>query len=135
MHGERIDSHHHLWKYSHADYPWMLQGMESIRRDFLVDDLQEAMRSGSIDGVVTVQARQSLIETDWLLGLASRHRFMRGVVGWVPLIDSNVGVHLEKYACEPKLKAVRHVLHDEVDDFYILREDFNRGVALLRRFG
>ena len=132
---ERIDSHHHLWKYSHAEYPWMLEGMETIRRDFLVSDLQRAMRSGGIDAVVTVQARQSVTETEWLLDLASQHHFMCGVVGWLPLIDAKVGKQLEKYAAHPKLKAVRHVLHDEPDDLYMLREDFNRGVALLKEFG
>jgi L-fuconolactonase len=33
------------------------------------------------------------------------------------------------------LKGVRHVLHDEPDDDYMLRQDFNRGIASLRRFG
>jgi L-fuconolactonase len=135
MSEERIDSHHHLWKYAPADYPWMLEGMELIRRDFLVPELQHAMREGRIDGVVTVQARQSLVETEWLLDLASAHDFMRGVVGWVPLADPAVVSHLEKYWDYPKLKAVRHVLHDEPDDFYMLREDFNRGVALLEDVG
>lgn len=109
--------------------------MELIRRDFLVPELQDAMREGRIDAVITVQARQSLVETDWLLDLASRHDFMRGVVGWVPLADPAVAAHLEKYWNYPKLKAVRHVLHDESDDFYMLREDFNRGVALLEDVG
>jgi L-fuconolactonase len=132
---ERIDSHHHLWKYSPAEYPWMLKGMEAIRRDFLVEDLRLAMQAGAIDAVVTVQARQSLAETDWLLDLASRYPFIRGVVGWLPLADPALPSQLEKYAANPKLKAVRHVLHDEPDDFYILREDFNRGVARLKDFG
>src|ERR1700745_2874849 len=95
---ERIDSHHHLWKYCLREYPWMLDGMESIRRDFLMPELQQAIREGGIDGVVTVQARQSLVETEWLLDLASRHDFMRGVVGWVPLIAPAVPSHLEKCA-------------------------------------
>jgi L-fuconolactonase len=81
------------------------------------------------------EARQNLIETEWLLDLASRHEFMRGVVGWVPLTDLKVGTQLEKYAVDPKLKAVRHVIQDEADDFYILRDDFNRGVSLLKEFG
>jgi L-fuconolactonase len=135
MESERIDAHHHLWKYSAEDYPWMLPGMESIRRDFLVHDLKQVMEEGRIDGVVTVQARQSLVETEWLLGLARDRAFMRGVVGWVPLIDEAVGSHLERFSANPKLKAVRHVLHDEPDDFYMLREDFNRGVGLLKKFG
>ncbi|HXY11163.1 MAG TPA: amidohydrolase family protein [Terriglobales bacterium] len=135
MREERIDSHHHLWKYSGADYPWMLNGMEAIRRDFLVEDLRLAMQAGAIDGVVTVQARQSLAETEWLLDLASGYPFMRGIVGWVPLTDPALPSQLEKYAANPKLKAVRHVLHDEPDDFYLLREDFNRGIARLKDFG
>jgi L-fuconolactonase len=135
MREERIDSHHHLWKYSPKEYPWMLDGMDSIRRDFLVSELQQAMKEGGIDGVVTVQARQSLVETEWLLDLASRHDFMRGVVGWVPLTDPAVATYLERYAANRKLKAVRHVLHDERDDLYILRDDFNRGIARLKELG
>ena len=113
----------------------MLEGMGSIRRDFLVGDLQQAMREGGIDGVVTVQARQSVVETEWLLDLVSCHDFMRGVVGWVPLADPAVASHLERYAAHAKLKAVRHVLHDEPDDLYILRNDFNRGIARLKEIG
>jgi L-fuconolactonase len=135
MREERIDSHHHLWKYSHTDYPWISEGMESIRQDFLIPELKQAMQAAKIDGVVTVQARQSLLETDWLLELASQHDFMRGVVGWVPLCDPAVESHLQKYWHNPRLKAVRHVLHDEPDDFYMLREDFNRGVSQLEDVG
>ena len=35
----------------------------------------------------------------------------------------------------PKLKAVRHVLQDEPDDSYMLRDDFNRGIELLTNSG
>jgi len=134
MPAERIDAHHHLWRYSAEDYPWMLDGMESIRRDFLVSDLKQAMQEGGIDAVVTVQARQSLFETEWLLSMARHLPVMRGVVGWVPLTDPAVVSQLERLAANPKLKAVRHVLHDESDDLYMLRTDFNRGVSLLKDF-
>jgi L-fuconolactonase len=132
---ERIDSHHHLWKYSPADYPWISEDMKSIRQDFLIPELKQAMQIAKIDGVVTVQARQSLFETDWLLELASQNDCIRAVVGWVPLTDPAVGSHLEKYWHYPKLKAVRHVLQDEPDDLFILREDFNRGVSQLEDVG
>jgi L-fuconolactonase len=113
----------------------MLSGMESIRRDFLVDELSAVVHESVINGVVTAQARQSLVETEWLLGLASQHDFMRAVVGWVPLAAPNVESSLEKHASNPKLKSVRHVLHDEPDDFYVLRPEFNAGISLLRQFG
>ena len=56
-----------------------------------------------------------------------------GVVGWVPLVDPSVESHIERFAQNKHLKAFRHVLHDEPDDFYMLRSDFNRGVSLLAK--
>ena len=135
IHTEVIDAHHHLWKYSREEYPWMLDGMGSIRRDFLIDELKVVQRQANVEGFVTVQARQTVAETAWLLQLASRHRIMRAVVGWIPLTDPEVASVLERFADNPNLRAVRHVLHDEPDDFYILREDFNHGVGLLKDFG
>jgi L-fuconolactonase len=132
---ERIDAHHHLWRYSREEYSWIANSMEPIRRDFLIPELTQAMREGSINRVVTVQARQRLAETDWLLELASQHEFMRVVVGWLPLTDARIGSLLERYAAHPKLKGIRHLLQDESDDFYMLRKDFNDGIALLSQFG
>lgn len=130
-----IDAHQHLWHFNEPDYPWINQGMTGLRRDFLMPDLKAVMREAGVDGTVVVQARQTLAETEWLLGLADRHSELLGVVGWVPLTDPGVESTLGRFASNPRLRAVRHVLHDEPDDFYMLREDFNRGVALLRSFG
>jgi L-fuconolactonase len=130
-----IDSHHHFWNYTEADYGWIPPEWSMIRRDFLPDDMQKEIASAGVDGVVSVQARQSLLETDWLLGFAAQHAFIRGVVGWLPLIDPAVETHLDHYAANPKLRSLRHVLQAEADDAYMLREDFNRGISALTRRG
>jgi L-fuconolactonase len=130
-----IDAHHHLWRYNDRDYAWMSGEMGALRRDFLVPDLIEVTRAAGVDGTVAVQARQVLEETESLLGFAESTSLIRGVVGWVPLVDPAVERDLARFASHPLLKAVRHVLHDEPDDFYMLREDFNHGIALLPRFG
>jgi L-fuconolactonase len=131
----KIDAHHHLWKYDAPQYPWISENMGLLRRDFLVPDLMDVLQESGIEGVVTVQARQALAETRWLLELAHRHDFVRVVVGWVALTDPKVDRDLEHFSTHAKLKSVRHVLHDEPDDLYILREDFNRGIKLLKDFG
>jgi L-fuconolactonase len=131
----KIDAHHHLWKYSAAQYPWISENMGLLRRDFLIQDLIDVLEESDIDGVITVQARQALAETQWLLDLARSHDFVRGVVGWVALADPKVERDLEHLSTHAKLKSVRHLLQDEPDDFYILREDFNRGIKLLQDFG
>jgi L-fuconolactonase len=130
-----IDAHHHLWRYNHRDYAWMSAAMIPLRRDFLIPDLEKVVQESGVTGTVVVQARQTLEETEWLLELAARHPLLLGVVGWVPLVAPNVAGELDRLAADPKLKAVRHVLHDEPDDSYMLRKDFNRGVSLLHARG
>jgi L-fuconolactonase len=130
----RIDAHHHFWKYDPAEYDWINDQMSRIRRDFLPADLHEEMRAAGISGAISVQARQTLEETRWLLELAGRHHFILGVVGWVPLTDPKVDTILADLTRSRKLRGVRHVLQDEPDPFYLLRDDFNAGIRALRRF-
>jgi L-fuconolactonase len=130
-----IDAHHHLWRYNNHDYTWMSGAMTSLRRDFLVPDLEAVMRASGVGGAIAVQACQTVEETEWLLKLAARHPMIRGVVGWVPLCAPEADELLDQLAAHPRLVAVRHVLHDEPDDFFMLRKDFNRGVAFLEGHG
>ena len=130
----RIDSHQHFWQYDPVEYGWIGEEMSALRRDFLPADLQVEIDAAGIDGVISVQARQTLAETAWLLELAERHDSIVGVVGWVPLISPEVTADLERFVAAPGLKGVRHVLQDEPDEQYILREDFNAGIRALRRF-
>ncbi|MCC6588431.1 MAG: amidohydrolase family protein [Bryobacterales bacterium] len=129
----KIDSHHHLWNYTPQEYGWISDPMKIIRRDFVPMDLRSALGSAGVSGAVTVQARETLEETTWLLTLAKSESKMQGVVGWVPLVEPRVGDLLEKLAADPKMKGVRHVLQD--DKASVLMEDnrFNAGVGLLPR--
>ncbi len=129
-----IDAHQHFWHYTAEEYAWIDDTMPILRRDFLPADLQAATEGCGIDGVVTVQARQTMKETHWLLDLASRNEFIRGVVGWCPLLDPRLRDILEPLSKNEKLKAVRHVLQDEPDERYVLRDDFNLGVSQLKEF-
>jgi len=131
---ECIDAHHHLWRYQHEDYPWMGDGMEALRQDYLMADLEAVTREAGVTGTVAVQARQTTHETKWLSELAARSDLIRGVVGWAPLASMDAEPELERLANLPKVKGMRHVLHDEPDPFYMLREDFNRGVSLLKTY-
>ena len=131
----KIDAHHHFWKYSPAEYDWINEEMSVLRRDFLPADLEAEIKAAGIDGVVSVQARQVVAETAALLDFARENAFIRGVVGWVPLVSPKVTDELVAFAAEPKLRAVRHVLQGEPDEMYMLREDFNAGIRALRPFG
>jgi len=124
-----IDSHHHLWNYSAAEYDWIPPGTP-MAQDQLLAHLQTATAAAGVVATVAVQARQTVEESGWLLDLTAQSGTIAGVVGWVPLIEPDVGTHLGRLAAHEKFKGVRHVLQSEPDE-YFLRDDFHRGLALL----
>ena len=117
------------------EHVWMDDRMTVLKRDYLPDDLKPLLAAAEFDGTVAVQARQKLEETRWLLELAEQNIFIKGVVGWVDLRSPELHAQLEKFAHHPKLVGVRHVVHDEPDDHFILRPEFRRGIAQLKEFG
>ncbi|MFT5141812.1 MAG: L-fuconolactonase [Rhodothermales bacterium] len=131
----RIDSHQHFWAINDTDYVWMTDVHDVIRRDFLPKDLVPLLADSRIDGCVAVQARQMVAETAWLLRLSETYDQIRGVVGWVPLLESAGEPFLEEFAGHSKLVGVRHVVHDEPDDDFILRTDFGEGVRRMLNYG
>ena len=131
----RIDSHQHFWRYNPVQHGWMTEGMAAIRRDFLPDDLAPLLKSIGFDAVVAVQARQVLEENDWLLSLADRNDFIRGVVGWVDLRAKDVRSQIERYAGHPRFKGVRHIVEDEPDVGFLLLPEFRRGIRTLAEYG
>lgn len=124
-----IDSHHHLWSYSAAEYGWIPPG-SPLAQDQLLNQLEAAAAAAGVDGTIAVQARQTLEESDWLLSLADESEIIAGVVGWVPLTDPQVAAPLARLAANPKFKGVRHVLQGEPDACFI-NDDFHKGLAIL----
>lgn len=112
----------------------MGDGLGVLRRDFLIDDLRDVTAEAGVTGAIVVEAERTMAETEWLSKVAVSDDLICGVVGWAPLASPGVTSELEKIAAHPKMKAVRHPIHDELDDDFVLREDFNRGIAELKKF-
>lgn len=126
-----LDAHQHFWRYDPKAYAWMTEQMGALRRDYLPAELRPLLDGVGFGGSIAVQARQMVEETEWLLRLADKHDFIQGVVGWVDLRSPEVSRQLERYAAHPKLVGVRHVVHDEPDDRFMLLPDLRRGIAQL----
>ena len=129
-----IDSHQHFWYYEPEKHSWINDSMSVIRHDFLPTDLKKVYDENGINGCVAVQADQTLEETDFLLKLAQDNEFIKGVVGWLDLRAKNIDLVLERYHSEQKLKGWRHVLQDEADHNFLLRDDFLNGIAYLEKY-
>ena len=129
-----IDSHQHFWKYDVREYAWIDESMKMLRCDFMPEDLETDLKRNGFDGCIAVQARQTLEETQWLLELAGRNSFIKGVVGWVDLRSPEVRFQLQALCGNPKLTGVRHIVQSEPDDRFLLQPDFLRGIAMLAEF-
>lgn len=126
-----IDSHQHFWKYNPQTHDWITDEMSVIQRDFLPSDLEPILKQNNIDGCVAVQADQSEAETDFLLDLAEKNSFIKGVVGWVDLLADDVYESLERYAEFTKIKGFRHIVQGESNSDFMLRPKFKNGITEL----
>lgn len=130
-----IDAHQHFWQFDPVRDAWISEGtMSAIRRDFMPDDLQPLLQKSGIEACVAVQADQSEAETQFLLDLAEKNAFIRGVVGWADLRAKNLTERLDHFAQFPKLKGFRHILQGEAPGF-MLQKPFPEGVRALGKRG
>jgi L-fuconolactonase len=109
--------------------------MGVLRQDYLPNRLLTEIQSTHVDQVISVQARQSVRETDWLLEQASNNDWIRGVVGWLPIAQSSLDSELQRLRSYAKLKGLRHVVQDEPDPEFLDSKPFNAGISKLKDYG
>ena len=131
----RIDAHQHFWDPGRFEYAWMPPEPSVLRQTFLPDRLAPILARNRFEGSVLVQANTLLAETRWLLELAEANDFICGLVGWVDLTDARLGDTLDELQRRPKFKGVRHLVHDEPDDNWLLRGDVLAGLSEVARRG
>jgi L-fuconolactonase len=129
-----VDAHHHLWRFNEAEFGWIDDSMAMLRRDFLVNELQQEIEAAGIDATVAVQARESMEETYWLLECARSTSFIHGVVGWAPLTSEKLPELLDAFDEQKKLVGFREVVQGKPSG-YLLQTSFNRGIQELGRRG
>jgi L-fuconolactonase len=130
----RIDSHQHFWIYDPIKDAWIDDSMIVIKKDFQPKDVKPLLDENNFEGCVAVQADQSENETHYLLGLAEKYDFIKGVVGWVDFRVENIEERLEYFSQFKLLKGFRHIVQSEPQIDYLLRPDFCRGISLLAKY-
>jgi len=128
-----IDAHHHFWRYNEQEYGWIAPEQAELRADFLPEQLKSECEAVGVGGVVSVQARTTLEETNALLEFAAKHDFIAGVVGWVDLRSPDVSSTLDRYSEHPRFVGVREICQGAADEDYFDHSAFNRGVEELTR--
>ena len=105
--------------------------LSSIRRPYGPEDLRPLLRANGVDRSVLVQTISSLEETREFLVTAQQTDFVAAVVGWVDLTDPSVAQTISSLKSGPGgkfLAGIRHQVHDEPDELWLMREDVLRGI-------
>ncbi len=126
----RIDSHQHFWIFDPVRDSWIDDSMSVIQRNFMPEDLAPILKVHNLDGCVAVQAAQDDAQTVFLLDLAKKNDFIKGVVGWIDLQADDLEKQLEKYSETKKLSGFRHILQGENAEF-MLQPKFLRGLKTI----
>lgn len=130
-----IDAHHHFWDFNAAEFSWITPEMAPLRRDFGPLELQRELSDANVTGAISVQARTSLQETEFLLKSAASNDFIVGVVGWVDLKSPAVGIDLDRFAQQAKFKGVREICQGAPDEQFFSSSAFNDGIRQLTHRG
>lgn len=129
-----IDAHQHFWIYDSARDAWITDSMMTLKRDFLPAGLEAELDANNMDASIAVQTDQSELETLFLLELAKHNQRIAGVVGWIDLASPRVEKRLQFFSQFQKLRGFRHIAQAELDDRFLMHEDFTRGIACLSGF-
>jgi len=130
----RIDAHQHFWLYNEVKDAWITDDMVVLKRNFLPNDISETLKRNGFDGAIAVQADQSHRETAFLVELSEFFKLIKGVVGWVDLRAERIEEYLEHFSKFPIIKGFRHIIEAEPEGDFLIREDFQRGLAALTKY-
>jgi L-fuconolactonase len=130
----RIDAHQHFWQLSRAECRWPTPDLAPIYRDSMPADLRPLMDECGITHSIVVQSQEDERDTEWLLGIAAKHDWIAGVVGWVDLAAPDVERRIARLkAAHPKLVGVRPMLQSLADPKWILRPEVEAGLLALAK--
>jgi L-fucono-1,5-lactonase len=119
-----IDTHVHVWNFEKAEYAWLNGDTSILCRNYHIEELEpERTKAGITEGVL-VQAANNFEDTDWMLDVAKKNEWIKGVVGWLPLMNPSETLWAlkEKYSDQNYFKGVRHLIHDEADAKWLLQK-------------
>jgi L-fuconolactonase len=131
-----IDSHHHFWWTGRHTYTWPAPVGDRLARDFTPEDLRPELERCGIKGTVLIQVLNEMSgETEESLDLCREVDFVRGVVGWLPLVDPDATSDALRLRSRGKLVGVRHLISNEPDPQWLLQEPVLESLELLAAAG
>ncbi|MGD0196802.1 MAG: amidohydrolase family protein [Solirubrobacteraceae bacterium] len=129
----RVDAHIHFWDPARTPQPWMTEAEAAINRAFGPSDLEPLLVRNGVDSVILVQGANLDSDTDDLLEAARSNPWIGAVTAWLCLEEpARAARRLDELADQPKVRAIRHLIHNE-PEHWIMRPAVLESIALLEQ--
>ena len=128
-----VDTHLHVWNFDKAYYLWLEGDTSILNRTHHIEEVEAAQKEVGVTDVVLVQSANNFEDTDWMLEVAEKKEAVKGVVGWLPLMQPDQTEELlqTKYLRNKYFKGMRHLIHDETDPRWLLQEEVLESLQIL----
>ena len=128
-----VDAHQHFWRLSRGDYAWLTPELRALYRDFEPGDLAPLLAANNVAATVLVQAAATEEETHFLVELARKHSFIKGVVGWTDFAAPDAAQRIAALAAASGgvLKGLRPMIQDIADPDWVQRPELDAAFAAM----
>jgi L-fuconolactonase len=127
-----IDAHQHFWDTSRVPLPWLSEEHAPIAGPYEPADLEPQLVPAGVDRTILVQSACSDEDTELVFEHAEQHDWIAGVVAWLPLQSPyESAARLDELAAQPKLRGIRHLIHDEPDEHWIMQPAVLESLSLV----
>ncbi|ANL69769.1 amidohydrolase 2 family protein (plasmid) [Rhizobium phaseoli] len=143
-----IDPHIHLWDLDNNYYPWLSDGVKpsafgdytAINKTYLIGDfLADAKNQNLVKAVhldVGYDPKDPAGETRWLQGVADKHGFPHGIVGYADFRRPDVGDLLDEHMTYANFRGIRQSMnyHEDPAKTYLTEAGVSRTPEWRRGF-
>ena len=128
-----IDTHIHTWDLQRAHYSWLQGNTSLLNQNWYLDALENDRVAAGISEGILVQAAGNEEDTWYMLETAAKHDWIKGVVAWLPLTNPHLTAKLldDFYLTNKYFTGVRHQIHDESDNRWLLQPPVLESLSLL----
>src|SRR5690625_4175178 len=131
-----IDTHQHFWNLDQVDYFWLTpEAGPTLYRNIEPLELEPLLKRAGVDQTVIVQSGHTYDDNEYMLNIAETYEWVAGVVGWVPLYKPDEAAKkLKEYSKNRYFKGIRHLIHEESDPDFVIRDEMIEGLKVLASF-
>jgi len=131
-----IDTHLHIWNLDKVHYSWLQGDTSILARNYLPSEIYPSLGKVNVTKAVLVQAENHWEYTQFMLTAAENNEWVKGVVGWLPLLDPNETQRIieTEFKNNPYLKGVRHLIHNEPDENWLLQDKVMESLKILAHY-